>query len=376
MHIKHKAVFVFCFLTVLSAFTGCEDIKFIEKVSETTPASDIGPADPVLESTSDGDDWKTQTLATSSITLPPVTTVPSAVEYSDPTSSRISASFIESTSEPSEISEISTTSESVTDFDDSYFVEIHPKDIEFTKTTNLYKSSTDTEPFKIRPGFTATITGRSIDGKWDVIDFSGNTFLAISDNDYYEIVVETEATTTERIATTVATTVSEEITTTTTTSATTVTTTTTPPTTTTTAIPTTITTVPTTTTTIRTTTTPPATAVTTRPPVTTAPTNTVTSKKQVVGNVGGIEFPQDVSKTSTVFGIIFVNMDIQIYLVNDVDVSSGPGVPNKSNGYIDLGMFEAGTEMKCLGISYDGWLRVRLPNGKIGFIYETDASAL
>lgn len=381
MSVKNKITLIACLLSAITAFSGCENIKFIEKVSETGQPSETEA--PISTSdTSETDDWKNQTLATSTVSFslvlpePIVTTAP---EETTNNTERTSTHTDESTKR-------TTASVSETEIDDSYFVEIHPKNIKFTKTTNLYKSSTDTEPFRIKAGFTAILTGRSIDGKWDVIDFSGNTFLVMADKDYYEVIVETEPTT-EPTTTTVETTLLPETTTTESTTTTSVTTTTpvpttTTPTTTTPITTTSVTTTPTTVATTVTTTAPPpvtttAAPTTTRPLVTTTTAAPVTTnKKNVTGNVGGIEFPSDTTKTSIVFGLTFVNMDIQIYLVNDVDVSSGPGVPNGRNGYIDLGMLEAGTEMKCLGMSYDGWLRVRLPNGKIGFIYETDASAL
>ena len=377
MSVKKKITLIACLLSVIAVFSGCENIKFIEKVSETEQSSET-EASISTSDTSKTDDWKNQTLETSSVSLPPVSPESIVTTVPEETTDNTEKTYLHT----DESTKKTTTSVSETDVDDSYFVEIHPKNIEFTKTTNLYKSSTDTEPFRIKAGFTAILTGRSIDGKWDVIDFSGNTFLAMADKDYYEIIVETEPTT-ESTTTTVETTLPPETTTTESTTTTSVTTTTPVSTTTTptTTKPITTMSATTTPTTVTTTTPPPVTTTTvpttTRPPVTTttaAPTTT--NKKNVTGNVGGIEFPSDTTKTSIVFGLTFVNMDIQIYLVNDVDVSSGPSVPNGRNGYIDLGMLEAGTEMKCLGMSYDGWLRVRLPNGKIGFIYETDASAL
>ena len=370
MRNKHKILFVMCLLAALLSFSSCEDIKFIEKVSGTTASNgDTSSSDNI---TDDKDSWKTQTLISSYSDFAPTST---STENHYPAT--VTSVPTETTRPPITVDfeTMNTSEDTVTS---QYFVETDPQPIRFVKSTKLYESSTDTAPFKLKAGRTATLVGYSIDKKWDVIVFADDTFLILSDLDSYEIVEETETTTTvtttptETTTTEVPTTTTTVVTTTPTTTAPTVTTAsvTTPPITT--AAPATTTTAPPATTTVTTTTT----QLTTRPLITSQAPSATTSGKKVTGNVGGIEFPSDVSKTSLVFGITFVNMDLQIYLVNDVDVSSGPGVPNKSNGYINLGMYEAGTEMKCLGISYDGWLRVRLPNKKIGFIYETDASAL
>lgn len=357
MRNKHKVLFLMCLLAVSLSFSSCEDIKFIEKVSEATSGS-VEEVN-ISTETSDKDDWKTQTLSESHSSL--ISPVPTSDPVFSDTASSITA---ETTAVPISIDLDTVYTPEVTENiqDDSYFVETEPQPIRFTKSTRLYESATDTDPFKVKSGRTAVLVGYSIDRKWDIVSFADDTFLMLSGLDNYEIIEETKTTTENTTVPTEPPTTEAPITTTTEPTTTTAITT----------IPTT--TMPIVTTTVPTTTT--AAPAVTQPPVTTQPPETMTSSESVTGNIGGIEFPSDVSKTSIVFGKTFIDVDMQIYLVNDVDVSSGPGTPNKASGYIDLGMYEAGTEMKCIGISYDGWLRVRLPNNKIGFIYETDASAL
>lgn len=107
---------------------------------------------------------------------------------------------------------------------------------------------------------------------------------------------------------------------------------------------------------------------TTTAQTTTAPPITTSAKVK-----GGVDFPDDVSKTSIVFGITFYNMDTWIVTVNDVDISSGPDYPGTDSGYIKIKSVPVNTELQCIGISVNGWLRIKTEEGKIGFIYNEDA---
>jgi hypothetical protein len=370
-----------CITALLSIvmFTGCEDIKFIEKVSdESESQSQEGTGEygeEAYASSNTDEDWRTQTLQEESETtyngdldldLPAITTTVPAAETEVPASKESKTTAKKTTTAAAETSR----------FDgDDYYKITESEEIVFTATTKLYESSKDTDPFTVKSGQSATLIGYTIDYKWDIVEFSGNRFLIRASDDCY-VPADSITVTTTTVATT---TTTAPVTTTEETSVTTETTTESTTTTVTTTVPETTTAPPQTTTTVTTTTAPPV--ITTAPPVTTVTTPATTttaattqaSGLKTTGNVGGVPFPDDTSKTSKVFGITFVNMEETIVLVNDVYVSSGPGTPSSTNGYIDLGMQEAGTEMKCLGISYDGWLRLRLPNGKIGFVPDTDA---
>ena len=105
---------------------------------------------------------------------------------------------------------------------------------------------------------------------------------------------------------------------------------------------------------------------TTTNPETTVPQTNNTKTK------GGVDFPDDTTQTSIVFGITFFNMNNVIQTVNPVVVSSGPDYANGSTGYIELCKIDANEQLECIGISTTGWLRVKTEKG-IGFIYNEDA---
>lgn len=380
--LKKKIIIIVSLLSVISS-TGCANIKFIEKVPQSSEQNiESNTSDNLtIPNTAEDDDieaWRTQTMSETSLSKKETLTTSKDYDLELPIITTTSYHSQIEDNETSIISSKSETNNNVSEEDfsenDEYYKYIEPVDIVFVKKTSLYKNSRDLEPFTVQSGQNALLIGHTIDSKWDIIKFSGNKFLIMASESNYVEADEAEENPTERTTVPAE---SERVTMTTETSAlitsptTSITTqkeTTTTTTTTTTVITTQETTVTTTQQYI-------SSVVTTTPQQITETTTTTVSSNGIhtTGNKGGIPFPDDTSKTSKVFGITFVNMEEMVVLVNDVYVSSGPGEPNDYNGYINLGIIEAGTELKCLGMSYDGWLRLRLPNNKIGFVQDVNA---
>ena len=87
---------------------------------------------------------------------------------------------------------------------------------------------------------------------------------------------------------------------------------------------------------------------------------------------GGIPYPSNPSSTSINLGVTFADESFTATVVNTTTMNSGPGKVLNSTGYSVIETFEAGTTVNCTGIGNNGYIRVELANGTVGFILNTD----
>ena len=87
---------------------------------------------------------------------------------------------------------------------------------------------------------------------------------------------------------------------------------------------------------------------------------------------GGIPYPSNPASTSINFGITFADETFTATVVNKTTMNSGPGKVLNSTGYIAIETFTKGTTVNCTGIGQNGYVRVVLADGTVGFILGTD----
>ena len=84
---------------------------------------------------------------------------------------------------------------------------------------------------------------------------------------------------------------------------------------------------------------------------------------------GGIDYPSNPSSTSVNFGVVFADVNKKLTVVQDnVAASSGPDKVANSTGYVSLATYNVGDVVKCTGIGKNGYCRIELESGKIGYI--------
>ena len=83
---------------------------------------------------------------------------------------------------------------------------------------------------------------------------------------------------------------------------------------------------------------------------------------------GGIPYPAHPSSTSVNFGVTFADVNIKVKVIKTAKLNSGPAKALNSNGYKTLQTFNTGTILQCTGIGANGWIRIKLANGTIGYI--------
>lgn len=87
---------------------------------------------------------------------------------------------------------------------------------------------------------------------------------------------------------------------------------------------------------------------------------------------GGISYPSNVSSTSVNYGITFADVNFNARLVRGAALSSGPGPISNSTGYGEIEYFPEGLVVACTGIGTNGYVRVELANGVVGFLNNQD----
>lgn len=87
---------------------------------------------------------------------------------------------------------------------------------------------------------------------------------------------------------------------------------------------------------------------------------------------GGISYPSNVSSTSVNYGITFADVNFNAMLVRGAALSSGPGPISNSTGYGEIEYFPEGLVVACTGIGTNGYVRVELANGVVGFLNNQD----
>lgn len=109
-----------------------------------------------------------------------------------------------------------------------------------------------------------------------------------------------------------------------------------------------------------------------QPAQTTQPTQNPTPNPEPPKAQGGIDYPSNPSSTSINLGVTFADESFTATVVNRTTMNSGPGKVLNSTGYTVIETFEAGTTVNCTGIGNNGYIRVELANGTVGFILNTD----
>ena len=83
---------------------------------------------------------------------------------------------------------------------------------------------------------------------------------------------------------------------------------------------------------------------------------------------GGIPYPSKPSKTSINYGVTFADVNMNVKTVRSADLNSGPAKTLNSNGYKKIASYKAGTILRATGIGKNGWIRIKLSNGTVGFM--------
>lgn len=96
------------------------------------------------------------------------------------------------------------------------------------------------------------------------------------------------------------------------------------------------------------------------------PTQKPTQKPTTI--TGGIPYPANPSSTSVNFGVTFADVNIKVKVIKTAKLNSGPAKALNSNGYKTIQTFNVGTTLSCTGIGANGWIRIKLANGTIGYI--------
>lgn len=96
--------------------------------------------------------------------------------------------------------------------------------------------------------------------------------------------------------------------------------------------------------------------------------HTVPAETKPQEPTGGIAYPSKPSSTSINYGVTFADVNINVKTVRTADLNSGPAKALNSNGYKKIQTFPAGTKLKATGIGKNGWIRIKLSNGTIGYI--------
>jgi hypothetical protein len=109
------------------------------------------------------------------------------------------------------------------------------------------------------------------------------------------------------------------------------------------------------------------------PTPTPEPTPTPTPTPKPTHNAGyytdGIPYPDNPISTSINLGITFADVDIILTVTIDkTTANSGPGKATTSTGYEVRYTFNKGDTVACTGIGENGYCRIELANGSIAFI--------
>lgn len=81
----------------------------------------------------------------------------------------------------------------------------------------------------------------------------------------------------------------------------------------------------------------------------------------------GIAFPSNASSVSYNSGVEFADVTITLRVRSDAVVSNGPATPSFSSGYDGIGTLSQGSSVKCTGIGRNGFVRIDY-NGYVGFV--------
>lgn len=87
---------------------------------------------------------------------------------------------------------------------------------------------------------------------------------------------------------------------------------------------------------------------------------------------GGISYPSNPQSTSVNFGVTFADENFTATLLRGAALSSGPGPISGSTGYGELEYLSEGMTVNCTGIGDNGYIRIALANGVVGFIHNQD----
>lgn len=88
---------------------------------------------------------------------------------------------------------------------------------------------------------------------------------------------------------------------------------------------------------------------------------------------GGIPYPDNPESTSINFGVVFADVNFTATTVsNNTVITSGPGKALPSNGYVELKTLYKGLTVTCTGIGQNGYIRILMDDGRVGFILNTN----
>jgi cytoskeletal protein RodZ len=88
---------------------------------------------------------------------------------------------------------------------------------------------------------------------------------------------------------------------------------------------------------------------------------------------GGIPYPDNPASTSINFGVVFADVNFTATTVsNNTVITSGPGKALPSNGYVELKTLYKGLTVTCTGIGQNGYIRILMDDGRVGFILNTN----
>lgn len=88
---------------------------------------------------------------------------------------------------------------------------------------------------------------------------------------------------------------------------------------------------------------------------------------------GGISYPGG-NDTSFNVGIKFANVNYTAKIVWDTEANSGPGKAVPSTGFTVLRKYNVGENVKVTGVGENGWIRIKMSDGRVAFIYNTHMS--